>query len=61
MWFSRKPKQTAQKVTGDEAILQIVERTQAVIHFNPDGTVIRANEAFLKALGYTEEEIVGLS
>ena len=59
MWFSRKPKQTAQKVTGDEAILQIVERTQAVIHFNPDGTVIRANEAFLKALGYTEEEIVG--
>ena len=59
MWFSRKPKQTVQKVTGDEAILQIVERTQAVIHFNPDGTVIRANDAFLKALGYTAEELVG--
>ncbi|MCR8546994.1 methyl-accepting chemotaxis protein [Salipiger sp. P9] len=57
--WSRPKKQPAQEISGDEAILQIVERTQAVIHFAPDGTILRANENFLRALGYTEEEVVG--
>ena len=61
MWFFRKSKTDSQhEVTGDEAILQIVERTQAVIHFAPDGTILRANENFLSALGYADEsEVVG--
>lgn len=61
MWFSRTSKNKDQhEVTGDEAILQIVERTQAVIHFAPDGTILRANENFLAALGYPDEsEVVG--
>ena len=61
MWFFRKSKKDSQpEVTGDEAILQIVERTQAVIHFAPDGTILRANENFLSALGYADEsEVVG--
>ncbi len=61
MWFSRTSKNKVQhEVTGDEAILQIVERTQAVIHFAPDGTILRANENFLNALGYPDEsEVIG--
>lgn len=33
--------------------------SQAVIQFNPDGTVIQANDIFLNALGYTLEGIQG--
>ncbi len=36
-----------------------INRAQAVISFNPDGTVIDANDNFLKVLGYRREEIVG--
>jgi len=34
-------------------------RSQAVIEFELDGTIVTANENFLKAVGYTLEEIVG--
>ena len=30
-----------------------ISKSQAVIEFNPDGTVITANENFLNALGYS--------
>ena len=36
-----------------------ISRSQAVIEFNLDGTIITANENFLNALGYTLEEIKG--
>src|SRR5277367_2422324 len=36
-----------------------ISESQAVIEFNMDGTVITANENFLKALGYTLSEIKG--
>ncbi|MES2031057.1 MAG: PAS domain-containing methyl-accepting chemotaxis protein [Pseudomonadota bacterium] len=36
-----------------------ISRSQAVIEFNLDGTIIRANENFLNALGYTLDEIRG--
>jgi len=36
-----------------------IGKAQAVIEFNMDGTVITANENFLKALGYTLEEVKG--
>ncbi len=36
-----------------------VSRSQAVIEFNLDGTIITANENFLNALGYTLDEIQG--
>ena len=39
--------------------LQAIGKAQAVIEFNLDGTVITANENFLKALGYRLEEIKG--
>lgn len=36
-----------------------IHRSQAVIEFNLDGTIVTANENFLAALGYTLEEIQG--
>ena len=36
-----------------------IEKSQAVIEFNPDGTIITANDNFLTALGYTLSEIQG--
>jgi len=44
---------------ADEAILDAIERTMAVIEFRPDGTILRANPSFLKVMGYAEGEIVG--
>jgi methyl-accepting chemotaxis protein len=39
--------------------LQAISNTQAVISFNMDGTIITANENFLKTLGYELDEIRG--
>ncbi len=59
MWFKRGGAPVAAGMTTADAIVQIVERTQAVIHFKPDGTILSANELFLGALGYTAEEVIG--
>lgn len=40
-------------------IVEALERTQAVIHFTPDGTILHANAIFLGAMGYRLEEIEG--
>ena len=36
-----------------------INRSQAVIEFNLDGTIIKANDNFLQVMGYTAEEIQG--
>ncbi len=52
---------TAQKVRNADLAGQIdaIGKSQAVIEFKLDGTIIRANENFLHALGYTLGEISG--
>jgi len=42
-----------------EAQLASINRSQAVIEFATDGTIMRANQNLLDALGYTEAELVG--
>ena len=42
-----------------EAMLQAIGKAQAVIEFDLDGTIITANENFLKTMGYALEEIQG--
>lgn len=42
-----------------EGQLAAINKTQAVIEFDLDGTIRHANENFLKALGYDLHEIVG--
>ncbi|ATN33078.1 chemotaxis protein [Rhizobium sp. ACO-34A] len=39
--------------------IEAISRVQAIIEFSPDGTVIRANDNFLKTLGYSMDEIRG--
>jgi len=42
-----------------QAEYEAINRSQAVIYFEPDGTIITANENFLGALGYALDEIQG--
>jgi methyl-accepting chemotaxis protein len=48
---------------ADEQVLRsyltAIERSQAVIEFELDGTIIRANDNFLKVMGYARAEVVG--
>jgi len=41
------------------ALAAAIKKSQAVIEFGADGTILGANQNFLSALGYTLEEIVG--
>jgi methyl-accepting chemotaxis protein len=52
---------TAKKISSMESAGKIdaILRAQAVIEFNMDGTIIAANENFLKTMGYTLAEIQG--
>ena len=52
---------TGQKLLNADYAGQIaaVSKAQAVIEFHMDGTVLTANENFLKTLGYTLDEIKG--
>lgn len=47
------------KAVQDAATIHAINQSQAVIRFKPDGTIIYANETFLKTMGYTLEEIQG--
>jgi methyl-accepting chemotaxis protein len=42
-----------------EGQIAAISKSQAVIEFNLDGTVRRANENFLNCLGYSQEEVTG--
>jgi len=42
-----------------QAMMAAVHRTLAVIEFELDGTIVRANRNFLDTVGYTEAEVVG--
>lgn len=41
------------------AVLDMLRRTQAMITFEPDGTIIEANDLFLGAMGYPLSEVAG--
>ena len=42
-----------------EAQAEIRDRTQAVIKFLPDGTILRANDLFIQTVGYSLDQIQG--
>ncbi|MEM8987108.1 MAG: PAS domain-containing methyl-accepting chemotaxis protein [Pseudomonadota bacterium] len=42
-----------------ESMLSALDKSQAIIHFKPDGEILWANENFLGAMGYRLDEIVG--
>ena len=45
--------------TGAAARLQALHKSLAIIEFRMDGTIVTANENFLKTMGYRLDEIVG--
>jgi methyl-accepting chemotaxis protein len=47
------------KATDTAGQIDAIVKSQAVIEFNMDGTIITANENFLKAMGYSLAEIKG--
>ena len=57
--MGKKTDKTAMSTTELLAIYQALDRSQAVIEFELDGTVITANENFLRIFGYDLDEIVG--
>jgi methyl-accepting chemotaxis protein len=60
MWiFSSKSQETAQMGQDLAAKAAAIDRSQAVIEFQLDGTIITANQNFLSALGYSLVEIQG--
>lgn len=42
-----------------QALKEIQDRSQALIEFEPDGTILNANELFLQTVGYSMSEIKG--
>lgn len=54
---ARNDQQTSQSDAA--SIVEILSRSQAVIEFELDGTILAANDNFLSALGYSLEEIQG--
>ena len=48
-------------IQSDRATLDAISKSQAIIEFNLDGTVLTANANFLDVLGYELAEIVGQS
>ncbi|MFN7505830.1 MAG: PAS domain-containing protein, partial [Limnobacter sp.] len=47
------------KLSEAESVLTAVSKVQAMIEFKLDGTIIHANENFLRTMGYTLDEIKG--
>jgi methyl-accepting chemotaxis protein len=48
-----------QNRSDDRARLEALDRSQAIIEFTPNGTILAANRNFLELVGYSLEEIQG--
>jgi len=57
LFSSVKSKRCSAKEAQD--VLKALDKSQAVISFAPDGTILDANDLFLQVMGYEKEEIVG--
>jgi methyl-accepting chemotaxis protein len=55
----KSPKQDSARDLADlRGKIAAIDKSQAVIEFRMDGTILTANENFLKAMGYALDEIV---
>jgi len=55
----KKPAGTKVDINSLRAKVDALDRSQAVIEFNLDGTIVEANSNFLNTLGYSLDEIKG--
>ena len=56
-FFGSRSKQSAAR--EEHATLEALSRSQAIIEFKLDGTILRANQNFLAAMGYELAEVAG--
>jgi len=47
------------RAQAESSVMQAIDRSMAVIEFDLSGTVVRANENFLKVMGYRREDVLG--
>lgn len=59
MFFKTKKATAKAFSSANEALITTVNRTQATIHFQPDGQILTANDNFLAAMGYELHELAG--
>lgn len=57
--FATDVTEEKKRTSNYESIIEAIDKSQAVIEFNLDGTIITANQNFLQTTGYTLEEIQG--
>lgn len=57
--YAREVTKDLQLAKENEAFINALLRSTAVIQFELDGTVVTANEQFLKAMGYSLNQVVG--
>ncbi len=57
--FRKSPPIAPPLQTAEAALYGVIDRTQAMIRFRPDGTILDANDNFLATVKYAREEIVG--
>ncbi|MFN3800843.1 response regulator [Belliella pelovolcani] len=53
-------KSIKQKESEFNALIQAISLSNALVQFNPDGTVFEANQIFASYLGFTSEELRGI-
>ncbi|ABD54296.1 methyl-accepting chemotaxis protein [Jannaschia sp. CCS1] len=58
-WKAKHPVEPSKVDDVTETFIAIIDRTQATIQFELDGTIIDANANLLRATGYTLDELVG--
>ncbi|MBI6948835.1 PAS domain-containing methyl-accepting chemotaxis protein [Pseudomonas koreensis] len=46
-------------ITEQNGLLEAINRSMAVIEFDLDGVVLKANDNFLKTMGYRAEQVIG--
>ncbi|MEZ4701867.1 MAG: PAS domain-containing methyl-accepting chemotaxis protein [Rhodothermales bacterium] len=59
IFSSSRQKETDARLAAALGQIEAINRSQAIIEFEVDGTIISANENFLKTIGYRLEEIRG--
>lgn len=57
--FATDITQTRLKTAESEGKIESISRSQATIEFDLQGNILQANANFLRAMGYTRDEIVG--
>lgn len=59
MKLFKKSSENSMKIREMQATMAALDKVQAVIWFDLDGTILEANDNFLATLGYDRDEIVG--